>query len=178
MIADRQAEQVVEGRVQRACAPCTPDSPLLQIIQSSAASRSHTPDEGGAPNFIDFAKGTSLDVHYEHIGVGGGWGYIRRRPIIVGRGVGEDGGGNRGRSREGEQLVLRRHPPAGKAPDYDGPTMNIRKLQRNYSGSMRVIVVGATGTIGSVVCDALASHHEVVTVVRAAALELPRGTMP
>jgi len=29
---------------------------------------------------------------------------------------------------------------------------------------MRIIVVGATGTIGSAVCDALASHHEVVTV--------------
>src|SRR5262252_5837577 len=29
---------------------------------------------------------------------------------------------------------------------------------------MRVIIVGATGTIGSAVCDALASLHEVVTV--------------
>ena len=29
---------------------------------------------------------------------------------------------------------------------------------------MRVIVVGATGTIGSAVCDAFASRHEVVTV--------------
>jgi len=29
---------------------------------------------------------------------------------------------------------------------------------------MTVIIVGATGTIGSAVCDALASHHEVVTV--------------
>jgi len=29
---------------------------------------------------------------------------------------------------------------------------------------MRVIVVGATGTIGSAVCEALASRHEAVTV--------------
>jgi len=29
---------------------------------------------------------------------------------------------------------------------------------------MRVIVVGPPGTIGSAVCDALASRHEVVTV--------------
>ena len=29
---------------------------------------------------------------------------------------------------------------------------------------MRVIVVGPTGTIGSAVCDTLASRHEVVTV--------------
>ena len=31
---------------------------------------------------------------------------------------------------------------------------------------MRVIVVGPTGTIGSAVCDALASRHEAVTVGR------------
>jgi len=47
------------------------------------------------------------------------------------------------------------------------PNLGQISLNKNYHSqgrTMKVIEVGATGTIGSAVCDALASRHEVVTV--------------